>query len=105
VKRNDALKLVLDELDRATDSHPAMDNPHYGYAVILEEVDELWDEIKANNGTTHRATSEAVQIAAMGLRYLIDLCDDTAVKQHQAKVREFDYDMRGRSSGGAGYSG
>jgi len=41
--------------------------------VILEELDELWDEIKSNRGRMPAAMAEARQVAAMALRYLVDL--------------------------------
>jgi hypothetical protein len=43
---------------------------HEGYAVLLEEVEELWDDIKANSLVTARV--EAVQVAAMAVRYLLE---------------------------------
>jgi hypothetical protein len=45
-------------------------SPHEGYAVILEELDEMWAEIKRND--IKRAREEAVQVAAMAMRFLID---------------------------------
>ena len=68
-----ALEAVRAEVLRAIHQHAAMSTPHHGYAVIQEEVDELWDEVKADEGRSLRARAEAVQIAAMGVRYLIDI--------------------------------
>ena len=34
------------ELHRASEKHSAFHSGHEGYAVILEELDELWDEVK-----------------------------------------------------------
>lgn len=48
-------------------------SPHEGYAVIKEEVDELWDLVKGNEGWKPQAMKEAVQIAAMAARYIYDL--------------------------------
>jgi hypothetical protein len=64
-----------EELDRAMDLHGPMAGPHEGYAVILEELDELWDLVKANRGRSPEAREEAIQIAAMALRYVRDVCD------------------------------
>ena len=64
---------VRAEYLRAADKFPAFHSPHEGYAVILEELDELWDEVKANKGRRPAAIKEATQVAAMALRYLIDL--------------------------------
>jgi len=71
---------VLMELGRATKKFGPMASPHEGYAVIKEELDELWDEIKKKisivNTEDERRTKmrkEAIQVAAMGLRFIIDL--------------------------------
>lgn len=107
MKQSTAIKLVTDELNRATAAHGPLNSTHEGYAVLKEELDELWDEIKANQGTTHRGVSEAVQTAAMAIRYLIDLTDEPAAEAHETKVRrhyESVPDMVGRFGGGT-YSG
>ena len=59
------------ELDRAIAKFPPFHNPHEGYAVIREELDELWDDIKANNRDNLRL--EAVQVAAMAVRFVLML--------------------------------
>lgn len=51
--------------------HPPIQSPHEGYAVIQEEVDELWEAIKEDNLET--ACKEAFHIAAMALRFVNDL--------------------------------
>jgi len=50
-------------------------NPHEAYAVILEEVDELWAEIKKNQSqyNIHAQRKEAVQAAAMLVRFIVEL--------------------------------
>ena len=70
---DEVLALVRSEIARAAAKHPPMQSPHEGYAVILEEVDELWDEVKADRGRELSALEEAVQVAAMGIRYVTDL--------------------------------
>jgi|SRR6202035_1595363 len=62
---------VLAELDRATALFGPFHSAHEGYAVMLEEFEELWDEIKANNAINTR--KEAIQVAAMALRFLMDV--------------------------------
>ena len=49
-------------------------SPHEGYAVIKEELDELWDEIKSGRNDRGILQSEVRQVAAMALRFLVDLC-------------------------------
>lgn len=76
----DAIKPVLDavltELEKACRKHGAIRNQHELYAVLLEELEEFWAEVKkAQNSAvlSPEAIKELVQIAAMGLRGLLDL--------------------------------
>jgi len=62
---------VIDELRSATEKFGPFNNTHEGYAVILEELDELWDEVKKNS--PERACEEAIQVAAMAMRFVYDL--------------------------------
>lgn len=62
---------VGSEVERATALHPRFNSSHEGFAVLKEEVDELWDAIKKND-ITH-AREEAVQVAAMAIRFLLDV--------------------------------
>jgi hypothetical protein len=65
---------IGNELKRAFTKFPGpQHSAHEGYAVLLEEVDELWDEIKANLGHTTSAQKEAIQVAAMALRYMLEV--------------------------------
>lgn len=66
---------AANELGRARQLHGAMRGPHEGYAVILEELDELWDEVRAKEPDYGRMRKEALQIAAMALRFVYDVCD------------------------------
>lgn len=66
------------ELARAIRKFPAFNSAHEGYAIILEELDELWEVVKENQATpgrSDRLRKEAVQVAAMALRFLRDLPD------------------------------
>jgi hypothetical protein len=73
----DIRKAVEDEFKRASRKHKPMMSAHEGYAVILEEVDELWTEVKKNPAThldrQARMREEVIQIAAMCFRFLSDL--------------------------------
>lgn len=65
---------VKDALYHAITKHRGMNSPHEGYAVIKEELEELWDEIKADGGGRDDASrEEALQVAAMAIRYVLDL--------------------------------
>jgi hypothetical protein len=74
----DAVNAVMHESNRARDLYPAFNSAHEGYAVLLEEVDELWVEIKKNPKKRDPVAmrEEAIQVAAMALRFVIDICED-----------------------------
>lgn len=65
---------VADELAGARQSFPVFNGAHEGYAVILEELDELWDEVKSKGRTNARMYEEARQVAAMAIRFMLDVC-------------------------------
>ena len=66
---------VSDELQRARNGHLSLHSAHEAYAVILEEVDELWDEVKKKrkNRDIDAMRNELIQIAAMAVRAVVDL--------------------------------
>jgi hypothetical protein len=70
---------ALCEVVKARDRFEAMASSHEGYAVLLEEVDELWDEVKGNkhDAASYRAAmrKEAIQVAAMALCFIVEVCD------------------------------
>lgn len=67
------LKELEDETSRARAKHPNIHTPHEAYAVILEELDEYWDHVKADTALSYKARAELIQIAAMALRAIMDL--------------------------------
>ena len=67
---------VFDEVMRAKTLFPEdFHNQHEGYAVILEELDELWDEVKKNQKIydLEAQRKEAIQCAAMCIRFIAEL--------------------------------
>ena len=66
---------VANELSEAVQKFPAFHSAHEGYAVIAEELDELWMEVKKQHGPERDAAMrrEAIQVAAMALRFIEDL--------------------------------
>lgn len=62
------------EFRRASSIHPPFNSAHEGYAVLLEEVEELWDEVKKSpkNRDIPKMREEAIQVAAMALRFVHD---------------------------------
>lgn len=84
--------LVSTELEFAIRKFPTMNSLHEGYAVLLEEVEELWEEIKRKqipdfneldrdmdrSARRNQAAiiGELVQIAAMCERLYCDVASD-----------------------------
>jgi NTP pyrophosphatase (non-canonical NTP hydrolase) len=67
---------IFNEVVRAKGMFPTdFCNQHEGYAVILEELDELWDEVKKNqrNYDLINQRKEAIQCAAMCVRFAAEL--------------------------------
>lgn len=62
---------IAAEADLARVQHPPFNSAHEGWAVLFEEVDECWDEVRADN--LERAIAEAVQAGAMALRFVADM--------------------------------
>lgn len=71
---SDAVKEVLLELASARSKFKPFPSEHHGYAVLLEEVDELWEEVRSKTAKPEDVRAEAIQVAAMGLRFILDLC-------------------------------
>jgi hypothetical protein len=71
-KVSDAVEV---ELYVATERYGSFNSAHEGYAVILEELDELWDEVKRRDKSIPRMRAEAIQVAAMAMRFVMDCCD------------------------------
>jgi hypothetical protein len=72
---DELVKWVKDEVERAGKLYPPMNSAHEAYAVLLEEVEELWTEIKKkpHERRSNFVTGEAIQVAAMSLRLILDL--------------------------------
>ena len=63
------------ELATALVAYSKFNSAHEGYAVILEELDELWDEIKKrpNAVSKERMRRKARHVAAMAIRFMLEL--------------------------------
>ena len=83
-KRPRALLLgtIETELDDAMERFPPFHSAHEGFAVLKEEVDELWREVKTKTdapahllvGRKFAMKHEAVQVAAMAIRFIEECC-------------------------------
>jgi hypothetical protein len=71
---SEAVMAVVREFARANHIHPQFNSAHEGYAVILEEMDELKAEVWKRNHEPDLMRKEAVQVGAMALRFLVDVC-------------------------------
>lgn len=76
------------ECSRAEDIHAPINSLHEGYAVILEELDEFWEQVrlKAEQRSPEAVLQELVQVAAMAARTAVNCgvvkevtCMDTGV--------------------------
>lgn len=68
----DIVAEILTELGRARKKHPErFHSPHEAYAILLEEVDEVWAEIKRDD--PENARKELIQVGAVLLRFLCEI--------------------------------
>ena len=75
-KEESVINEVVREFHGAMETYPAMTSPHEGWAIIQEEMDELWEivRLKPTLRDRNKMREEARQIAAMAIRYMVDLC-------------------------------
>jgi hypothetical protein len=67
-----ALNGVKEQVLRSRKKFEPFNSPHEGYAVILEELDELWDEVKKGTQDPAAMFSEAKQVAAMAICFMLE---------------------------------
>lgn len=72
------LEEVGDEVRSARSKWPGFNSAHEGFAVLKEEVDELWDHVKTNQKKRdlEAMRKECIQIAAMAVRFAEECCDE-----------------------------
>ncbi len=63
------VRRVLAELENANAKFPPFNSPHEGYAVIKEEL----DEVKRKEHIKDRMVAEAIQVAAMAMKFVMSL--------------------------------
>lgn len=74
----EACALARNEIGRARETWPEMHSAHEGFAILLEEVEELkahvWKNQKRRDLGAMR--KEAIQVAAMALAFAVEVCDE-----------------------------
>ena len=74
VKQLEAVTDVVGELKKAREKFGPFSSAHEGIAVIEEEFIELREEVFLKNRTLEAMRLEAKQLAAMALRFMLDVC-------------------------------
>lgn len=72
----DIIFLILVEIERSNEIYKAFNSPHEGYAILHEELDELWDEVKKKQPDKTRMREEAIQVGAMALKFIMSCCGE-----------------------------
>lgn len=77
MKRADAVEAIISEYVQASQRYSAFHSAHEGFAVLMEEMDELKAEVWKNDKQRdmRRMRKEAIQVGAMALRFILDCCD------------------------------
>lgn len=65
---------IREEVKKAERNFPEYNSYHEGYAIIIEEVDELWELVKNKDSTSGDHYTEAKHIACTAIRYM-KLCN------------------------------
>ena len=71
------LEDIKEEFEVASKKWKGFNSLHEAYAIVLEEVNELWEEVKASQKNSSRikfAREEAIQVATMVIRLIFDCC-------------------------------
>ena len=83
-KRRCIERLVRSELTNAIDTYKPYNSAHeiYVVLVLLEEVEDLLEEARAKAGMKSRKkmAAEAIQVAAVAQRFLVDLIDEETLQ-------------------------
>lgn len=73
-----AIHEVVAELTQAKENWPRWPSAHHGFAIINEEFDELKKHVwtKQTDRDLIAMRKEAMQVAAMAIRFMIEVCDE-----------------------------
>lgn len=66
------------EVMMVMENWPKFNSAHEGFAVLKEEVDELWDHVKTNQKRRDidEMRKECIQVAAMAMRFALEICNE-----------------------------
>jgi len=81
----EALRMVSDEVERSQSIYGGFTSAHEGYAVLLEELDELKDEVwkSPKKRDYDRMMREACQVAAMAVRLIVEIAEPQIVDEYR----------------------
>jgi hypothetical protein len=69
----DFLEKIRIEYKRSRQQFSPFHSGHEGYAVVLEELDEVWECVKNKEKTLEDLHSELVQVAAMACAMFVEI--------------------------------
>jgi NTP pyrophosphatase (non-canonical NTP hydrolase) len=69
---NDMLDKVYFEIHNANIAYPQFTSAHEAYAVLLEEVEEVWEHVrkKPQARNMEELDGELIQVAAMAVKFI-----------------------------------
>ena len=74
----ETLQEIEHEVHTAINNWPPFNSAHEGFAVLKEEVDELWRHVMTNQKKRDlgEMQKEAIQVGAMAVRFAIEVCSE-----------------------------
>lgn len=79
------INVIRHELKFAQKTFPPFNSMHEGYAIVQEELDEAWTNIKATDPA--KSTMEMIQVATTALRFILDVGCMAGIER-QWEIRE-----------------
>ena len=87
-------KAVNEELERGDRKYGPHPGPKRGFGALRAELNELATELEAEDWHPERVRKEALQVAAMAMKFLRDCCtEESPAEPHQDYP--FDYPIGG----------
>jgi NTP pyrophosphatase (non-canonical NTP hydrolase) len=74
----EAVALASEETSWAVEHWPRFNSAHEAFAILMEEVDELWEHVKTNQKRRDidAMKRECIQVAAMAIRFAAEICNE-----------------------------